>query len=138
MMLNKFFDRIPYLKTLSAAQLQFVSFLAVGALNTLVGYALYAVFILCGFTVAYALGGATALGVVFNYFSTGKLVFRNTGLQKLLLFIAAYIVIYLVNLVLIKLLQSIGLGPLAAQAILLAPIAVLSFILMKHSVFKTK
>src|SRR6516162_3637567 len=67
---------------------QFIRFVLVGCLNTTVGYGLFAACILLGLPSALALLIATIIGVLFNYFSTGRLVFAcrtSVGVWVLLL-----------------------------------------------------
>lgn len=56
---------------------QLVKFLLVGGLNTLFGYAVFAVLISTGlhYTIAVFIG--TLIGVLFNFKTTGKLVFDS-------------------------------------------------------------
>ena len=54
-------------------------FIAVGHLNTIVGYAFYGILILLNVPYLAALLVATIAGVIFNYFSIGRLVFRSRG-----------------------------------------------------------
>ena len=41
---------------------------------------------------------ATIFGVIFNYISTGRFIFRYSGFDRIIPFILTYIVIYLINL----------------------------------------
>lgn len=54
-------------------------FLGVGIVNTIVEYAIYAVLIIFGLPYLAALFIATVMGVIFNYFSIGRLVFKSRG-----------------------------------------------------------
>jgi putative flippase GtrA len=75
------------------------------------------------------------VGVLFNYVTTGRLVF--TGARgSLVRFIAAYCVIYLFNVGLFKAVEALGAGPLLAQALCLPVVAVFSFLLFKFQVFR--
>ena len=114
---------------------QFVRFLFVGALNTLFGYAVFAGLILAGLSSTPALVITYVVGVLFNFVTTGRLVFgKNRG--SLARFIGAYVVIYFFNLGLLKLAESAGAGPLLAQALCLPVVAVFSFLLFKFQVFR--
>ncbi len=76
----------------------FIRFLFVGGINTIVGYTL---FILCrwvGMQRAVAVLVSTVLGVLFNYHSTGKIVFGNKGYSVIVQFFIIYGIMYVVNL----------------------------------------
>ena len=53
-------------------------FISVGLINTLVGYAIYAILIAANISYFLALFVATIAGVTFNYFSIGRLVFKSS------------------------------------------------------------
>ena len=54
-----------------------IRFLAIGAFNTLFGYAAYAVLLFAGLPYSVALLLVTIFSVVFNYFNFGKFVFSG-------------------------------------------------------------
>ena len=114
---------------------QFIRFLVVGALNTAFGYAVFAALILAGVAPAPALIATYLVGVPFNYFTTGRLVFSGSK-SAFFKFVAAYVVIYLFNAALFTLLEWAGAHPLVAQAVCLPIVAVFSFFLFKLHVFK--
>ncbi|MDR3470299.1 MAG: GtrA family protein [Devosia sp.] len=113
-----------------------VRFVFVGAFNTLVGYVLYSCCLLLGAAPGIALAIATVLGAVFNYFSTGRVVFRHVGINRLVHFLLAYLVIYLANLAALQTLIACGLPAYGAQALLLPVVAALSFLVFKSFVFR--
>jgi putative flippase GtrA len=121
---------------LTLTQRQFARFLAVGLLNTAVGYSIFALLVMLKLDPGAALFVATALGGLFNYFTTGKLVFLARGFGSLPLFLAVYGLTFLVNLWSLKMLLAAGLVPIAAQAILLPLMVVLGFALNKILVFR--
>jgi putative flippase GtrA len=117
--------------------IQFVKFLFVGLLNTLFGYAVFAALIYAGMPAMPALVLTYVTGVLFNFVTTGRLVFsRSRG--TLARFIAAYVVIYFFNLALFKTVEAFGAGPLVAQALCLPVVAVFSFLLLKFQVFRDR
>ncbi|MGP1514700.1 MAG: GtrA family protein [Bacteroidales bacterium] len=76
----------------------FIRFLFVGGINTIVGYTL---FILCrwiGMERAIAVFVSTVLGVLFNYHSTGKIVFNHRGYNVIVQFFIIYGIMYIINL----------------------------------------
>lgn len=121
---------------LTPGQRQFVRFLFVGALNTGVGYGFFVLFVLMKLGLNIALALATGLGVLFNYVTTGRLVFAARGLGRLPFFAAVYGLTFLLNLWSLHFLLSSGFSPILAQTILLPLMVVLNFALNKIFVFR--
>jgi putative flippase GtrA len=117
---------------------RFFRFLIVGAVNTLFGYGAYLFFLLLAGHSAIALTLSTIVGVIFNFFSTGRLVFNSQDRRLLLRFAGVYFVLYLVNLVALRALEAQGLGPALAQALLILPCALLAYLLQREFVFSTR
>ena len=115
--------------------LDILRFLLVGVLNTAFGYVIYLVGLYLGLSAGVALAAATTIGALFNYATTGRLVFKQAGLGKLLPFLVAYLLIYLVNLGALHGLIALGATALWAQAVLLPVVAVGSFVVFKYFVF---
>jgi putative flippase GtrA len=120
----------------SSARSEFIRFLFVGGLNTLFGYAIYVAFILVGLSISLSLALATIAGVIFNFFTTGHLVFNNRDKKRFFKFLLVYGLVYLINLSVLKMLVAAGAGAILAQLIALPFIAVLTFICMKFIVFQ--
>lgn len=112
-------------------------FVAVGALNTAVGYLIYAGLLFVGFNYAMAAGFGTVLAVLFNFKSTGRLVFGSRDNRLLVKFFGVYAVVYVVNVFGLWLITSSGVSPYTAGLITLAPAAALSFVLNKTLVFRS-
>ena len=117
---------------------RFVRFLLVGVLNALVGYGLFALFILLGAASGIALAGASMLGILFNFGSTGRLVFGSGDARLLPRFIAVYGLLFVINWVALWSLEQAGLSPLLAQLLLVGPVAVATFLLMRSLVFRRR
>jgi len=115
---------------------RFVIFLMVGGLNTAVGYSLFAAFILLGAGATVALAAATVLGVLFNFKSIGHLVFGNGDSRLLPRFVGVYTVQFLANLIALRGLENAGLSPLLAQLVILPPLSLGNFLLMRRLVFR--
>lgn len=115
---------------------QFLRFLAVGVLNTLFGYGVFGALVLAHMEPGLALFIATVAGVIFNYFTTGRLVFAASGMGRLPRFAAVYGLTFLVNLWSLRELTAAGLSPLLAQAIMLPVMVILTFVLNKLIVFR--
>lgn len=118
-----------------ALELRPVRFLVVGGLNTLVGYALFAAFYLVSGQRQASLIGATVIGVIFNYFTTGRLVFAARGHGALLPFILGYAVVLGLNMVALEILTRAGAPALLAQAIALPMSVALSYLANRYFVF---
>lgn len=112
-----------------------VRFVVVGGCNTLFGYAVYLAGLACGLRPELALALATAVGAVFNYFTTARFVFGHRAMNRLPAFIGAYALIYAVNALAIRILLGAGVVPALAQAMLVPAMAVLSFLIFRSFVF---
>ena len=117
------------------SHVQAIRFLFVGVLNTIFGFGCYALFIIFGLHYSVSVALATVIGVLFNFKSTGVLVFNSRRNSRLPFFIGVYVIIYIVNVASIAALVSFGLGDISAAAIAVIPVALLSFILQKRFVF---
>jgi putative flippase GtrA len=140
---------------------KFVRFLFVGVLNTIVGYLLFVICIWIGMYRPIALLVSYILGVMFNYKTTGYLVFENRSNRLLLQFFVVYGIMYVINNLELHylaksqvydfimsfdyyhLIQRFSLdtkkvGDALGQAIVVLPNAILTFILNKTFVFKDK
>ena len=116
----------------------FIRFLMVGIVNTLFGYSLFVVLIYVGlhYTIAVFLG--TVLGVLFNFKTTGKLVFKSQDNRLLWKFFGVYTVVYVLNILGLYCLDKISIDAYRAGAILILPMALVSFWLNKRFVFRGK
>jgi putative flippase GtrA len=117
-------------------QKQFVRFLFVGGLNTLFGYSLFAVFIFVGlhYTIAAFIG--TVLGVLFNFKTTGKLVFDSHDNRLLWKFFGVYVLMYLLNIIGLYFLDILIKNIYISGAVLILPMALVGFVLNKRFVFR--
>jgi putative flippase GtrA len=111
-------------------------FLIVGAINTIFGYAAYVFFLWVGLHYAAAVLFGTIAGVTFNYFSTGRMVFDHASFDALPRFVAVYCAVYAINVVCLALLVRTGMGAYLAGAILILPIACVSYVLTRTFVFR--
>ena len=116
---------------------QFLRFLVVGAVNTAFGYGVFAGFILLHlhYTVAALLG--QICGVLFNFNTTGVLVFKNKDNRLIFRFFGVYLITYLLTIGLLKVFNLYGVSNLIAGAIIVLPMAIISFSLNKKLVFRT-
>lgn len=117
---------------------KFPRFLAAGLLNTLFGYSIYAVLVLAGLPYLIALLLATVAGVVFNYFSFGRMVFKAGGGSTFARFLVSYAVVYGVNSLLLKTMTSDwAWNPYLAQAVCTPVSILLSWTLMNRWVYRS-
>jgi putative flippase GtrA len=117
---------------------RFVRFLLAGAVNTLFGFAVYSAAILLDAPTWAALLIGTLAGIAFNFFTVGGYVFRELSARRLPRFIGAYLLVYAVNLGLIGWLSALLHGKIVAQLVLVAPMALFSYVLMARFVFVGK
>lgn len=121
---------------LGPGQRQFVKFILVGILNTAFGYGVYSALVLLKVDASISLFASTVMGILFNYMTTGRLVFLARGIGRLPYFMAVYGLTFLFNLWSLRLLLSHGVKPLLAQALLLPLMVITSFTLNKIFVFR--
>jgi len=113
-------------------------FILVGIINTLFGYSCYALFLFLGMTYPLALLCSTILGVLFNFKTTGKFVFKNSDNLLFFKFVSVYIALYFFNMSLISLFRLFSPNLYLAGFIAIFPSAVLGFLLNKTLVFKPR
>lgn len=111
-------------------------FAAVGLLNTAFGYFVYAVMLWVGLNYAAAAAVGTVLGVLFNFKTTGRLVFRSNDNRLILRFVGVYMLLYLANVAGLSLLVMMGSSAYVAGLVTLLPAALLGFLLNKKWVFR--
>lgn len=110
-------------------------FFAVGAVNFIFGYSCLALLLFFNFSNHVALLIATVVGVLFNFKSTGALVFKSGTNSLLFRFIGAYCVIYAANLLLVWALIWMGIDRFWAFGVLAFPMALFGFYLQRSFVF---
>lgn len=114
----------------------FLRFLGAGGLNTFWGWAMYAIAILLQAPVWLALIVAIVAGIAFNFFTIGGYAFKDMAMNRLPRFIAAYGLLYVINLLLLSFLTQWVNSLIWAQCMLTLPLALLSYLLMSCWVFK--
>lgn len=120
---------------LNANTNRFVRFLVAGGLNTLVGFAVYSICIVTGNPAWLALLIGMIFGIVFNFFTAGGYVFRELLFYRFPRFVCCYLVIYAINLLSVELISIWLSSQILAQAIIILPLAMLSYILQTRFVF---
>lgn len=116
----------------------FIKFIFIGIINTIFGYGIYLLFLLIGFNFVIAALLSTILGIIFNFFTTGRFVFKSTNNYLILKFVIVYIFIYLFTISGLSILYLYGISYEIGGALMLAPNALLSFFLNKRLVFNEK
>ena len=117
---------------------QLIRFLMVGGINTAFSYLIYAFFLYIGLHYTIAVLLAQICGVLFNFNTTGKIVFNNTKPNLIFRFIGVYLLTYFLNIFCLKLFELNNFNMYIAGAILVLPIAFLSFFLNKSLVFSSQ
>jgi|SRR6185312_1584487 len=114
---------------------RFIRYLFVGCLNTLFGFLVYSALVFLNLPTWAALLGGNIAGIAFNFLTIGGIVFLDLSPARIPLFVLSYGAIYLINLELIGLLQTWVRGRIAAQAVLVLPMALLSYLILSKYVF---
>ena len=104
-----------------------------GILNAAFGYAAFSTLLLVGAGTGVALIGAAVAGVAFNFQTSKRLVFRSRG--RTLRFVAVYGLVLGVNWLALRGLGAMGVSTLVAQALLVLPAAIVSFLGQRLFVF---
>ena len=115
-----------------------IKFLSAGVLNTVFGYSVYAVLLFIKTPYLLALFVVTVAGIIFNYFSFGRLVFNGHGGWFVFgKFVIAYALIYGVNAAVLRVFTiDFLLSPYLGQVICIPISVLLSWLLMNYWVYK--
>ncbi len=114
-----------------------IKFLTVGSLNTVFSYAVYSTLLFTGLPYLLALLIANILGVLFNYFSYGHIVFsKHQAWLVFFKFIIMYTFIFILNaLGLSALVTYFQVSPYVGQVLCIIPSVMVSWLLMHYWVF---
>lgn len=123
---------------LACLKKKFIKFVFVGFVNTIFGYSIFSFGIFIGLHYSISLLLSSILGIIFNFNSIGLLVFKDNNKELFFNFLFIYLIIYIVNLLFIKLIFFIFSNYYVSAAIMLVPSALLSFLLLKKYVFNKK
>jgi putative flippase GtrA len=116
---------------------QFIKFLLTGILNTLFGFLIYSLFtyLVSNSTLAVIL--SNTVGVLFNFRTYSQFVFKSKDNSRIFRFCIVYALIMSVQILLLKLMASLGIeDPYLGGFLLLPLLATMSFLLMKKVVFR--
>lgn len=114
---------------------KFVKFLFVGGINTLFGYSIYSLFLFIGLSYPLALLLGTIIALLFNFKTTGKIVFKNSDNRLIFKFLLNYALLYFLNLFFLRIFDLLKINLYLAGFVLLLPMACISFLLMNKFVF---
>ena len=107
-----------------------VRFLLVGVLNSLFGFLVFSAVAWSDHDSMLALLAGNVAGFIFNFFSTGGLVFQTMARHRLPRFAACYASMLFINYTLLELLKPLVNNQVLAQAILTLPMAAMAFAIM--------
>ena len=112
-------------------------FLVAGGVNSAFGLIVYSALALIHALPTLAVLVITnMLGVVFNFLTTGGLVFRDMGLSRIPRFVLCYVVVVLIYAVLIDRLAPFAGGRIGAMAIVVVPMTVFTYLVQSRFVFR--
>lgn len=117
---------------------RFFLYLLVGMLNTAVGYGIYSSLIFAGLHYSLATVLATICCILFNFKSTGKIVFKNDDNYLLIRFILVYVITCIFNVAGLRLYKLFGDNMYLAGIVMIFPSALVSFVLLNRFVFNKK
>lgn len=115
---------------------RFLRFLIVGTLNTALGYGLFLAALAIMPTPFTALVAATILAVLFNFRTTGDLVFGVRDPRLLARFFGVYAIVFANNSFGLAALQQVGFRPWLRGLMLLPGGVVVSYLLNRRFVFR--
>lgn len=115
---------------------KFIRFLFVGGLNTAFGVGVYCLAIFIGLPYFVATLLSNVLGVLFNFVTTGNIVFENGDPRLIFRFVICYIVVYFVNTAIVHFLIFSGLNDYWAGILATIPTALFSFFALKTFVYR--
>lgn len=118
---------------------KFIRFIFVGGLNTAFGLGLYLLLIWIGLSYIWATLIAHIAGILFNFVTTGTLVFENSDKRLIFKFFLNYGLTYFINIGVNKGLQSLfGMNPYFSGIGATFITALISFFILKRFVYKDK
>jgi len=116
---------------------KFFKFLLVGTINTIFGYTVFALLIFVGFHYTLSALLSTVAGVFFNFKTTGLFVFESRNNLLIFRFFMVYGIIYVLNIIILKIFNSYEINMYLAGAVPLFPLAILAYLLNKNFVFNS-
>lgn len=116
---------------------RFIRFVLVGIVNTIFGLSMYTLCLYVGMPYQVATFVSTVLGVLFNFKSTGVIVFGSHDNHLIWRFVLFYAVVYVIQIFIIKILLLTTLLNNYWCGYASTPfVAIFSFLMQKKFVFK--
>lgn len=115
---------------------EFVRFLVVGGLNLSFSYAVYALLLYVGLPYPVANFLAMVAGILFSFKTQGRLVFDNADNRLIWRYAIFWGGLYAMNIGVITLMLGFGVSAYAAGAFAIPVIALCSYFMQKHLIFK--
>ena len=121
---------------LSRFERKFVKYLFVGFMNTVFSYMVYAICVTILSRPTLSLAISYVIGILFNFQTTGRIVFKNKNNTLIFKFFLSYLTTFFINRYFLDtLVSTFHVDQYLSQAVLVFPIAMISFLLLKHFVF---
>ena len=113
----------------------FYKYLLIGGVNTVFGYCVFAFLLFFGIHYSLAVLVATILGILFNFQTYGRFVFKNHSWNLLGRFVFVYTIIYLVYITLLLVFDLFVSNLYISGAMTTPVIAYLGYILNRRYVW---
>jgi putative flippase GtrA len=117
---------------------RFIIFLAVGGINTIFGYGVFALCIYLKFHYVLASVIANVLGILFNFKTTGVIVFKNSDNTLLLKFFMVYGISFCIGIIYLWVMNQFAISNYISGALWIIPNAIIAYTLQRILVFKSK
>jgi putative flippase GtrA len=114
----------------------FVRFLAVGFINTLFSYGVYVALLSLGVSYIYANLVALVAGILFSFRTQGRFVFYNREKSLFGRFVFCWALVYVGNILFIRLMMQFGFDPYVGGAMAIPLIAIVSYLGQRYFVFR--
>jgi putative flippase GtrA len=120
-------------------RIQFLKYLVVSSINVILGYLIYLSLVVYGASIELSLLANYLFGISFSYFANQRIVFKVLDMSRLWLYFIIHIALLIFNIYLLKSVESfLNYDKLILQAVLVFPLALVNFAIMKFIVFNKK
>ncbi len=114
----------------------FLKFILVGILNTIFGYSVFALLLYLGIHYTLAVILSTIIGILFNFKTIGKLVFKNNNNKLIFKFVTVYAITCTIGIIILRIAEILGQNLYLSGIISTGICAIISYLLNKKWVFK--
>lgn len=114
----------------------FIKFALVGILNTIFGYSIFALLLYLNLHYSIAVILSTIIGILFNFKTTGTLVFKNKNNKLIFKFISVYAFTCTIGIIILRIAEILGQNLYLSGIISTGICAIISYLLQKKWVFK--